>query len=338
MRTYLLKRLILLPVTLFGITLISFFMIHLAPGDPATLKRQGMSEGGRAVTDTRRGTEDALTKWRARYDLDQPLPVQYLRWVNRLRKGDLGQTFFGNKDVWDEMKEPLWVTVRLEAVALLLIFAVAIPVGIYSAWRPETFFDRMSSLTLFVLYSLPAFWVATMLVIIFGNREQAPFGLWFPVTGLQDDRMVGAGGWEVLKDLAHHTFLPILCLSYGTMAVVSRYMRAGMLEVIRQDYIRTARAKGLPESSVVLKHALRNALFPIVTLTAALLPLLVTGSIIVEVVFTIPGMGWYAYDAILRREYNVLMATFVLSGVLELFAILVSDVLYAFLDPRVSYE
>ena len=338
MRTFLLKRLLLLPVTLFGITLISFLMIHLAPGDPASLKRHGMSEGAKAAAESRRGTEDAIKKWKERHSLDQPLHVQYGRWVGRLAKGDLGKTFFGDKDIWEEMKPHLWTTVWLECVALLLIFAVALPIGIYSAWKPESVLDRLSSFTLFVLYSLPAFWAATMLIIVFGNREHAPFGLWFPVAGLRDDRLAGAGLWESTVDLAHHAFLPILCLSYGTMAVVSRYMRAGMLEVIRQDYIRTARAKGLPESQVVLKHALRNALFPIITMAATLLPVVVAGSIIIEVIFTIPGMGWYAYDAIQRREYDILMATFVLTGVVELIALLVADIAYAMLDPRVSYE
>jgi peptide/nickel transport system permease protein len=337
-RTYLLKRLLLLPVTLFGVTLICFLMIHLAPGDPASLKRHGMSEGAKAAAESRRGTEDAINKWKKQHNLDRPVHVQYFLWIGKLAQGDLGKTFFGDKDVWQEMKPHLKTTVWLEVVALLLIFSVAIPVGIYSSWRPESVADKMSSLVLFVLYSLPAFWAATMLIIVFGNREHAPFGIWFPVAGLEDVRMVGAGWWDRAKDLAHHVFLPILCLSYGTMAVVSRYMRSGMLEVIRQDYIRTARAKGLPESSVVLKHALRNALFPIVTMAATLLPVVVAGSIIIEVVFSIPGMGWYAYDAIQRREYNILMATFLLSGVIELIALLVADVTYALLDPRISYE
>jgi peptide/nickel transport system permease protein len=337
-RTYLLKRLLLLPVTLFGITLISFFIIHLAPGDPASLKRHGMSEGNKAAAESRRGSEDMIKKWRAQYDLDQPIHVQYVRWVGRLAHGDLGKTFFGDKDVLVEMKPYVFVSLKLEAAALFLIFAIAIPMGIYSAWRPGTFLDRASSLGLFVLYSLPAFWVATMLIIWFGNREHAPFGLWFPVSGLSDDRLVNPTLWERMLDVAHHVFLPVLCLSYGTLAVVSRYMRAGMLDVIRQDFIRTARAKGLPESRVILKHALRNALFPVVTLAASLLPAVVAGSIIVEVIFTIPGMGWYAIDAIQRREYNILMATFLLSGVMELIAILVADLTYAVLDPRVSFE
>jgi peptide/nickel transport system permease protein len=337
-RTYLLKRLLLLPVTLFGVTLISFLMIHLAPGDPASLKRHGMSEGAKAAVETRRGTEDAINKWKKQHNLDRPVPVQYFLWIGKLAQGDLGTTFFGDKPVWDEMKPYLKTTLWLEAVALFLIFAVAIPIGIYSAWRPEAVLDRLSSLTLFVLYSLPSFWAATMLIIVFGNREHAPLGIWFPVAGLEDSRLAGADSWVRFKDLVHHAFLPILCLSYGTLAVVSRYMRAGMLEVIRQDYIRTARAKGLPESTVVLRHALRNALFPVVTMAATLLPVVVAGSIVVEVVFTIPGMGWYAYDAIQRREYNILMATFLLSGVIELVALLLADIAYALLDPRVSYE
>jgi peptide/nickel transport system permease protein len=337
-RTYLLKRLLLIPVTLFGITLISFLIIHLAPGDPASLKRHGMSETAKAAVESRRGTEDIIKKWREQHHLDRSVPEQYFLWLGDLAHGDLGKTFFGDKDVWEEMKPHLLRTLGLEVAAFVLIFAVAIPVGIYSAWKPESFFDRLSSFGLFVLYSLPSFWAATMLIIWFGNREHAPLGIWFPVSGLRDDRLLDPSLGEYLRDLAHHTFLPVLCLSYGTLAVVSRYMRAGMLEVIRQDYIRTARAKGLPEGRVVLKHALRNALFPIVTLAASLLPAIVAGSIIVEVIFTIPGMGWYAYDAIQRREYNILMATFLLSGVMELAAILVADLVYAFLDPRVSFE
>ena len=233
MRTYLLKRLLLIPVTLFGITLISFLMIHLAPGDPASLKRHGMSEGAKAAAESRRGSEDVIKKFRERYDLDKPIPLQYVRWVGRLARGDLGKTFFGDKEVAEEIRPYLLRTLCLEAAAFLLIFGVAIPVGIYSAWRMESLLDRLSSLVLFVLYSLPSFWVATMLIIVFGNREHAPFGIWFPVSGLQDDRLVNPSAWEHAKDLAHHTFLPVLCLSYGTLAVVSRYMRAGMLEVVR---------------------------------------------------------------------------------------------------------
>ena len=338
MKTYLLKRLLLIPVTLFGITLISFLMIRLAPGDPATLKRHGMSEGAKAAADTARGTEDAIRKFNERHGLDKPVLVQYGMWVSRLARGDLGKTFFGEKDVWEEIKPHLKVTICLEIVAMLLIFLVAIPVGIYSAWRPDTVLDKLSSFVLFALYSLPSFWVATMLIIYFGNRESPFLGVWFPVSGLRDPRVVNPTTLETVIDLAHHSFLPILCLSYGTLALVSRFMRTGMLEIIRQDYIRTARAKGLPESRVILRHALRNALFPIVTLTAALLPTIVGGSIIIEVIFSIPGMGWFAYDAILRREYDILMAAFLISGVMTLAGILLSDLAYAFLDPRVSYD
>jgi peptide/nickel transport system permease protein len=338
MRTYLLKRLLLIPLTLIGITVIAFLVIHLAPGDPASLKRRGMMEGRKAGVESERGSEDAIVKFRKAHHLDRPLPVQYGLWVGRLASGDLGRTFQNDKDIWEEIKPRLWITIWLEIAAFLLVFAVAIPLGIYSAWRPESFFDRSSSLVLFVLYSLPSFWVATMLIIAFGNPANAPLGISFPVAGLRDDRLVNPGTWELVKDVALHVFLPILCIAYGSLAVVSRYMRAGMLEVIRQDFIRTARAKGLPESRVVLKHALRNALFPIITLAASLLPLVVAGSIIVESIFSIQGMGWYTLDAIHNREYDVIMATLLLSAVLELLAILAADLLYAVVDPRISYE
>ena len=160
----------------------------------------------------------------------------------------------------------------------------------------------------------------------------------FPVAGLWDDRLENPNAWETVKDVIWHAFLPVVCLSYGSLAAVSRYMRTGMLEVIRQDYIRTARAKGLPESRVVLKHALRNGLFPIVTLAAAMLPVIVGGSIIVEFIFSIPGIGAYTIEAIRLREYHVLMTVFLLTGVMELIAILIADVAYALLDPRISYD
>jgi peptide/nickel transport system permease protein len=337
-RTYLLKRLLLVPVTLFGISLITFLLIHLAPGDPASLKRHGISQGGKAAVESERGTVDAVTKFRQRYGLDQPLHVQYGRWMGNLLRGDLGKTFFGERDVWDELKPRLLVTISLEAAAFLIIFAIAIPLGIYSAWRPEAVLDRLSSLGMFVLYSLPSFWVAIMLLLLFGNREEPFLGVWFPVAGLRDDRLLDPSAWEVVKDVVWHAFLPVVCLSYGSLAMVSRYMRTGMLEVIRQDYIRTARAKGLPESRVVLKHALRNGLFPIVTLAAAMLPVIVGGSIIIEFIFSIPGMGAYTIEAIRLREYHVLMTIFLLTGVMELIAILLADLSYAVLDPRVSFE
>ncbi len=338
MRTYLLKRLLLLPLTLFGVSLITFFMIHLAPGDPASIKRHGLSEGGKAAVESMRGTKDAVTKFRERYGLDQPLHVQYGRWLGRLARGDLGKTFFGDRDVWEEIKPRLLVTASLELMAFLLVFAVAIPTGIYSAWKPQSLLDHLTSFGMFVLYSLPSFWVATMLIILFGNSEDPFLGIALPVSGLRDEHLQDPTTWEWMKDVTIHAFLPVVCLSYGALAAVSRYMRTGMLEVIRQDYIRTARAKGLPEKMVILKHALRNGLFPIITLAASILPVMVAGSIIVETIFSIRGMGWFTIEAISLREYDVLMTIFLLSAVVELIAILVADILYAVVDPRVSYE
>jgi peptide/nickel transport system permease protein len=337
-KTYLLKRLLLLPITLFGISVITFLLIHLAPGDPASIKRHGLSQGGKAAVESERGTVDAVTKFRQRYGLDKPLHVQYGMWIGKLAQGDLGETFHGGERVWDVLRPKLIVTIALEIAAFLIIFAIAIPVGIWSAWKPESLLDRLSSFTMFVLYSLPSFWVATMLILLFGNRESPFLGMHFPVAGLTDARLESPTAWETVKDVVWHAFLPVVCLSYGSLAAVSRYMRTGMLEVIRQDYIRTARAKGLPESRVVLKHALRNGLFPIVTLAAAMLPVIVGGSIIVEFIFSLPGIGAYTIEAIRLREYHVLMTIFLLTGVMELIAILIADVAYAVLDPRISYD
>ncbi|MHC4924383.1 MAG: ABC transporter permease [Planctomycetota bacterium] len=338
MKTYLLKRLILFPVTLLGITIVAFALIRMAPGDPATLKRHGMASGAQAKAEQKRGTEDAVQKFRKRHGLDKPPVQQYFRWLGKLAKGDLGTTFFGDKPVAEEMWPHLKVSLLLQGVSLALIFLIGIPLGIYSAWRPGSLGDQVSSVILFMLYSLPSFWVATMLIVFFGNPETAPFGISFPVAGLETPGRVYASTWDHVVDIAYHAVLPILCLSYATLAMVSRYMRTGMLEVIRQDYVRTARAKGLSEGRIIMKHVFRNGLFPIITLAAAMLPVIVGGSIIIEVIFNVPGMGWWAIDAINRREYDILMATFLLSGVATLVGILISDLLYAVLDPRVSYD
>lgn len=339
MRTYLLKRLLLVPITLFGISIITFLLIHMAPGDPASIKRHGLSEGGKAAVESQRGTVDAITKFRERYGLHLPLHEQYLLWLKRLVVDrDLGETFNGGRRVWDEVKDRIVITASLEAAAFLVIFLVAIPTGIWSAWKPGSPSDRLLSLGMFVLYSLPAFWVATMLILLFGNREEPFLGISFPVAGLRDDRLVGATAWETVKDVVLHAFLPVVCLSYGSLAAVSRYMRTGMLEVIRQDYVRTARAKGLRESAVVLRHALRNAAIPIVTVVGNNFGGLLVGAVLTETVFGLPGLGREIVQAIGQRDRELIAGgVLFMAGVFVLVNLLV-DLTYALFDPRVRYE
>src|SRR5215467_2220705 len=331
MRGYFVKRLLLIFPTLFGISIISFLVIHLTPGDPALLKL--------GDTDQRAGNQQLaaqiIEETRALYGLDQPLYVQYLRWLKRIVTLDFGESLRDHRPIIDKLKERVPVSVKLSGISLLLAYLISIPLGVYSATHQHSFGDRLTTVILFGLYSLPNFWVATMAIVYLGGGD---FWNVFPVYGLASAGAANWPWWQQIEDQAWHLVLPITCLTYYTLAVLSRYMRVGMLEIIRQDFIRTARAKGLAEHLVIYRHALRNSLIPIVTLMADLLPALIGGSIVVETLFSIPGMGSLSYEAVYTRDYPLLMAIFTLSALLTLAGILVSDFLYTLVDPRIGYE
>ena len=260
-----------------------------------------------------------------------PLASQFGLFLKRLATADM--IFFQTEQpIWPELWQALKVTLWLNLIVFLLIYAAAVPLGIFSAAYPNSALDRTTTLGLFVMYSLPSFWVAEMLRMLLSEWFQ------WPIMGLRSDNAADMTSWQQLVDYLQHIALPVLCLSYGGLAYVSRQMRAGMLEVIRQDYIRTAEAKGAGKARVILVHALRNSLFPIITLFASLLPFLVGGSVIIEVIFNIHGMGLLSYEGVLRREYDLVMTTLMLSAVLTLIGILISDVLYVVVNPRVSFE
>jgi len=330
MRSYFVKRLLLIVPTLFGISIISFLIIHLAPGDPAALKYGDQEQGGNQVI-----TAQIIEETRALYGLDQPLPVQYFRWVKRILTFDFGESIRDHRPVIDKLKERIPVSVKLSGISLLLAYALAVPLGIYSAVRRHTTGERLTTIFMFALYSLPNFWVATMAIVYLGGGD---FWHVFPVYGLQSSGAESWPWWRRMQDEASHLILPVTCLSYYTLAVLSRYLRTGMLETIRQDFIRTARAKGLSERLVIYRHALRNSLIPIVTLMADVLPALIGGSIVIETLFSIPGMGLLSYEAVFSRDYPLLMGIFTFSALLTLVGILISDFLYTLVVPRIAYE
>jgi len=339
--------------TLLGITVLIFCAIHAAPGDPATVMI-GAGSGG-AMQDNV-DYEARIAKFRAEYGLDLPLWQQYLSYLGPVNFKANGHPWVGGtgEDKWsgllvldlgsefqrtgvpvvEELGRRLQVTIPLALIAVLLTYLIAIPLGIYSANRQGTLIDGTVSLGLFVLYSIPGFWMGLVLILLFGKTG---FNL-LPVVGLHSADASDLTGFERFKDLALHCVLPVITLTYGGLAYLSRQMRVGMIDVIRQDYIRTARAKGLSERTVVLKHALRNSLIPVITLFASVLPILIGGSIIVEYVFSIPGMGGYVYSGLLLRDYNVIMATTTFSAVMTLLGILLSDIAYALVDPRIAYD
>ncbi|HZL72213.1 MAG TPA: ABC transporter permease [Planctomycetota bacterium] len=332
MRTYLLKRLLLMIPTLFGITVITFTLIRLAPGDP-TAPKVGEVGGGLNRAEFSREVQEAKKKL---LGLDKPIPVQYVTWVTKLATFDLGESFSQKRPVGDLILESLSNTLKLDIIAIFLAYLIAVPLGIYSATHRYSLWDRVSTVALFILYSLPTFWIASLAIVFLGGgggfADVFPIA-WLGCTTPERHPFMGAQ-----LDWAWHAFLPILCLTYPVLASLSRYSRAGMMDVVRQDFIRTARAKGLSENVVIFKHAARNGMIPILTLLATMLPLMVSGSVIIESIFSINGMGKLMFDAVMQRDYPIVMAVSSLSAIMTLFGILASDFLYVFVDPRISFE
>ena len=332
MKTYLLKRLLLVPPTILGISVITFAIIRLAPGDPAAMRVGSAAQGS---IRNQQVAAAIIEKTRAQFGLDKPIPVQYWMWLKSMITLDFGFSYKDNRPVMDKIWERLPITLQLNIISLFLTYLFAIPLGIYSATHQYSAPDKVMTVGLFVLYSLPSFWVATILILFLGGGD---YWHLFPISGISslDAENLALGAW--LKDRAWHLVLPVFCLTYGGLAYISRQMRAGMLETIRQDYIRTARAKGLSETAVVFKHALRNSLIPIITLLADLLPAMLGGSVIIESIFTIPGMGLLGFEAILSRDYPVVMAISTIAAFLTLIGLLLSDLCYALVNPTISLE
>lgn len=336
MLPYILRRLLLMVPTLIGITLMLFLVMQLAPGDPASIAASGdMASGAGPTGGGQVDIQSAYEKFRERFRLDEPLLVQYWAWIKSVATLDFGVEFHDpSQSVSEELGRRLAVTIPLALISSLLSYLIAIPLGIFSAVRRGTLSDKLSTAFVFLLYSLPTFWVGLMLILLFGATG---FDV-FPVLGLHGKDADAFSDWERFLDLLWHCVLPVATLTYGGVAYLSRQMRAGMLETLQQDYVRTAVAKGLGRRSVIFKHALRNSLIPVITIFASLLPILVGGSVLVESIFNIPGMGLYGFEALQLRDYPVIMATITASSVMTLVGFLVSDILYAVVDPRIKYE
>jgi peptide/nickel transport system permease protein len=324
--------------TFIGVTLIGFLIMRLAPGDPAELRAAGGLGGARDAVmskDKQGSLDEALAQWRALYGLDKPLYVQYVVWMKNLATLDFGESFKDNQPVWGRIAERVPVTVTLNVWSIFVVYLIAIPLGIYSATHANSFADYTTTLAAFVLFAVPLVWAATMAIVFICGGD---FLYLFPPGGLESlDVTDDWSPWEKFKDRAWHLFLPVVLLSYDGFAGLSRYMRSSMLEVLRQDYVQVARAKGLEERVVVFKHVLRNSLIPQVTILASILPGLIGGSIIIETIFSIPGLGQLGFDAVRARDYPMVMALFTVSAVLTLIGILISDLLLAAVDPRIAF-
>ncbi len=323
MLEYIARRLLFMIPLLLGITIITFVVIHLSPGGPADMLT-GLSP---------KISAEAKVRLRSLYGLDKPLHVQYWLWLSRLVRLDFGESFKDGRLVIMKILERLPATLLLNVLSLLVIFFLALPIGILSAVRQDSFFDKGMTIFVFMGFSVPAFWLALLLMLLFG----VVLG-WLPISGMHSVNFPYFTFWGKLWDIIKHLILPVFVSAFGGLAYLSRYSRTSMLEVLRQDYIRTARAKGLPENKVIYRHALRNALIPIVTLLGLSLPALIGGGFIFETIFAWPGMGRLGYQAIMARDYPVIMGVGVIAALLTLLGNLIADITYAFVDPRIRYR
>jgi peptide/nickel transport system permease protein len=318
---YTIRRLLISVPLLLGILCLSFLMLKLAPGEPGVIQQDLQARASGAQRETLRQL----------YGLDKPIYVQFGRWLWRVVRLDFGRSYMPDgRLVMDKIRERIPITLGLNVLETLIVFALAVPLGILSATRQYSLFDKSMTLFVFVGFATPDFWLALLLMILFGVQLG-----WLPMSGLRSMNFEYLPAWAQFWDILSHLILPLLVASFGGLAGLSRYMRGSLLEVIRQDFIRTARAKGLPESLVVYKHAVRNAVIPVVTLLGMMLPGLLGGSVIIETVFAIPGLGQLFVQSAFSRDEPVLMALIVIGASLSLLGNILADISYGLVDPRI---
>lgn len=329
MPAYIIRRLFEMVPTLIGITLLSFFIIHLAPGKPTDI----MTEMNPKITPEAR---EMLEKY---YGLDKPIYVQYGLWLKRIIKLDFGKSFSSDQrpvieKIWDTsqplLDRRLSITFLINLLSMSVIFLIAIPVGISSATRQYSLYDKIVTTLVFLGFATPAFWLALLLMMFFGVYLG-----WLPISGIKSMNYDSLHLLEKLWDRGQYLILPVFVSALGGVAGLSRYMRSSMLEVIRQDYVTVARAKGLPERQVIYRHAFKNALLPIITLLGLSVPGLIGGSVIFENIFSIPGMGQLFYMSVMTRDYPLVMCILTIGAILTLLGNLLADIGYMLADPRI---
>jgi peptide/nickel transport system permease protein len=315
-RRYLARRLVLLLPVLAGVSIIIFMVLHLSPGDPAEIML-----GSQA-------TKEDLARLRADLGLDEPLHVQYARWLGHVARGDLGRSLWMKRPVLGEVLTRLRATLLLTASALLLSTVVGIGLGVAAAMRPHSMLDRLSAVASLFGASMPSFWLGIVLMVVF-----ALWLGWLPASGMYAPHSGGD-----LRDLLSHLILPAVTLAAASVTIVARLTRSAMLETLEQDYVRTARAKGVSERAVVLRHGLGNALVPIVTVVGVQAGYLLGGAVLTETVFAWPGIGTLMVQGILARDFPLVQGCVLVVALSFVLVNLAVDLLYAWLDPRIRYE
>ncbi|MFO8059251.1 MAG: ABC transporter permease [Bacillota bacterium] len=323
MKSYVVKRLIQMVPLLIGISIVSFAIMQMAPGDPVDLLTE------------RNATAEERARTRSLYGLDRPLHVQYWIWLTNMLRGDFGHSYVRGRPVLEMILERLPNTLYLNVAVSALIYCLAIPIGVASALRQYSTFDHGVTGFAFLGQALPNFWFG--LLLLYGIALKVDL---IPVGGIATYGVTVAekGLWLVLLDRLRYLILPVAVMGLSALAGITRYMRSSMLEVTGQDYIRTARAKGLSERIVIYKHAMRNALLPIVTIIGFQIPVLFSGSVIIENIFSWPGLGTLSVNSVFMRDYMVIMAFNVIGAALVIIGNFVADLLYVAVDPRITYD
>ena len=324
MARYTLKRLFFFFSMFIGITIICFIVIHLAPGDAAEI-RANMGA---------KYSETARAKFEAMYGLDKPLVEQYIIWLKKVLVFDFGNSFAGdNKSVAEKIGERLHITVGLNLLAMFFIFLIGLPLGVISAYYQNSILDKSITVIVFIGFAVPTFWLAVICMYYFSIMLG-----WFPISGLYTEYLYDyMSTWGKIKDIAAHLALPLAISVFGSLAGISRFARTSTLEVLNEDYITAARARGISEGKVLFSHALRNALLPVITILGLSIPGLIGSSVIFESIFSIPGMGQLFYNSVLMRDYPVIMGILVIGALLTLIGNLIADLAYAYADPRIRY-
>lgn len=336
---YILRRILLMLPTLVGITLVTFVIINLAPGGPIEQKlqqiQQAQAGGGMSDMGSAQVTEEVIEDLRKQYGFDKPLATRYFIWIKKLWDMDFGQSFTYEEPAYDVIVSKFPVSLQFGIASLILVYLICIPLGVYKAVHDGSAFDLTSSFLLFVMYSIVPFMFGILLITFFSSDSFLDL---FPIGGLVSDNYEDLSLWEQIKDRIHHFILPLASYMIGSFTTLTFLMKNSLLEEVKKDYVRTAKAKGLDKSKVYLKHALRNSLIPVVTGLGGFLSIFFAGSLLIETIFQLDGIGLLGYNSILARDYNVIMGLVFLQAIAMLIGNLLSDLAYVVVDPRINFK
>ena len=323
MLNYIIRRLLIGLVTLLGITFVTFLTIESAPGDIVELMLWERPDA----------TEQDRQRLRESLGLNDPMAIRYAKWVGKLVTLDFGESIKTGEPVTTMIRRHIWPTASVGIISLALAFLLSIPIGLYSAVHQGGLFDRIMSTNLYMLYSVPSYVIGMVLILYLGVKVDL-----FPIQGMYSDNYDTLSLFGKILDQAHHYVLITICFTVGSLAYYSRFVRQNLLEVIQQDFIRTARAKGLSETRVIIHHAFRNTLIPFVSLMGLTLPFILSGSVILEHMFNWPGIGWLYMESVMSRDVNAIMGLNFMTAALVLFCTLLADLAYGLVDPRISHD